>query len=73
MRKYTFVRQLESTDCGVAALSMICLYYGKETTITKLREVCGTGIQGTSIEGYAPVQPNWDLTTNRSVYPMRNS
>ncbi len=51
MRRYTFIRQIESTDCGVAALAMISMYYGHEITLTKLRDICGTTVEGTSIGG----------------------
>ena len=51
MKKNILVMQHDSTDCGVAALAMICLYYGKETTLTGLRDACGTDILGTNIDG----------------------
>ncbi|AIZ57033.1 trehalose/maltose import ATP-binding protein MalK [Candidatus Methanoplasma termitum] len=51
MRKNIIVKQHDSTDCGAAALAMICLYYGKEVTITGLRDACGTDILGTNVEG----------------------
>ncbi|MDR1404899.1 MAG: hypothetical protein LBJ20_04980 [Candidatus Methanoplasma sp.] len=51
MRKNILVMQHDSTDCGVATLAMICLHYGKEVTLTGLRDACGTDILGTNIEG----------------------
>jgi ATP-binding cassette subfamily B protein len=33
--KYTFVKQHDATDCAAACLAMVCLFYNKETTITR--------------------------------------
>lgn len=49
--RYDFVKQLDSTDCAAACLAMICLYYRKEITITKLRDMMGTDIKGTNLIG----------------------
>lgn len=51
MRKYKCVRQHDITDCAAACIATICLQYGKETTITKLRDMSGTDIMGTSVIG----------------------
>lgn len=47
--KYTFVKQYDDTDCAAACMAMICLYYKKETTITRLRDMMGTNKKGTNI------------------------
>lgn len=49
--RYTFIKQHDMTDCAAACLAMICLYYKKETTITKLRDMMGTDIKGTNLLG----------------------
>lgn len=49
--KYYNIRQLGQTDCAAACLASVCYYYGKEITITRLRDVCGTDIKGTSLNG----------------------
>lgn len=49
--KIPTVEQYDSSDCGVACVVSICAYYGKDVTITKLREVMGTDAIGTSIKG----------------------
>ena len=48
---HNFISQLDSNDCGVACLAMVCKYYGKDFSITKLRDILGTDIEGTSING----------------------
>lgn len=50
LRKY-LIRQHDATDCAAACLATICMYYKKETTITKLRDKLGTDIKGTTLAG----------------------
>ena len=50
-RKKYLVRQHDITDCAAACLSMICMFYKKEITITKLRDILGTDIKGTTLLG----------------------
>ncbi|HDK7139871.1 TPA: hypothetical protein PTV74_003767 [Clostridium botulinum] len=49
-QKY-LVKQYDSTDCAAACLSTICMYYKREITITKLRDILGTDIKGTTLKG----------------------
>ena len=49
--KYTYVRQHDTTDCAAACMAMICLHYKKEISITSLRDMMGTDIKGTNLEG----------------------
>ena len=46
-----FIEQHDSNDCAVACLAMVCKYYGKDFSITKLRDILGTDIEGTPING----------------------
>lgn len=49
--KKAFVPQLEQSDCGVACLATLTKFYGGETRIDRLREISGTGRQGTTMLG----------------------
>ncbi|UZW15569.1 peptidase domain-containing ABC transporter [Clostridium pasteurianum] len=49
--KRYLVKQHDATDCAAACLAMICMYYKKEITITKLRDILGTDIRGTTLKG----------------------
>jgi ATP-binding cassette, subfamily C, bacteriocin exporter len=51
--KYFNVRQLDQTDCAAACLATISLYYGLDLSISKIRDLCGTDIKGTSVAGLA--------------------
>ena len=49
--KRNLVKQYDSTDCAAAYLATVCMYYKKEITITKLRDILGTDIKGTTLKG----------------------
>lgn len=51
MSKYKCVKQHDITDCGAACIATVCLQYKKEMTITKLRDMSGTDIKGTTVLG----------------------
>lgn len=50
-KKIICIRQHDLKDCGPACLAMISRYYGFETSISKLREVAGTDLHGTNVQG----------------------
>lgn len=45
------IKQFDVTDCGAACLAMIASHFGSYLSITKIREIAGTDIQGTSLKG----------------------
>ncbi|MDR3293732.1 MAG: ABC transporter permease, partial [Clostridiales bacterium] len=51
MSKYKCVKQHDMTDCGAACIATVCLQYKKETTITRLRDLCGTDMRGVTVLG----------------------
>lgn len=48
-KKY-LVKQQDTTDCAAACLATVCMHYKKEITITKLRDILGTDIKGTTLK-----------------------
>jgi ATP-binding cassette, subfamily C, bacterial len=49
--KYQFVRQHSEEDCGAACIAAISKYYGRNFTLSHVREVVGTGQFGTTLLG----------------------
>lgn len=56
--RYTYVKQQDAADCAAASLAMVCLHDKKETAITKLRNMVGTGMKGTNLIDLVNVQMN---------------
>lgn len=50
-RQYSCVKQHDLKDCGVACLATITKQYGLKVSISKIREIAGTDMQGTSAYG----------------------
>ena len=49
--KYCLVKQQDESDCGAACISTVAKYYGKRISVSKVRNIAGTDIQGTSGKG----------------------
>ncbi|PEC52107.1 bacteriocin ABC transporter ATP-binding protein [Bacillus cereus] len=50
-KTFKCIKQHDLKDCGPACLSMISHHYGLNMSITKIREIAGTDLQGTNIKG----------------------
>ncbi len=51
-RRYPYIQQQSSSDCGAACLGMISQYWGKRFTINYLRKLAGIGRTGISLKGF---------------------
>ena len=49
MKKFPFVKQHDSMQCGAACLTMICRYYGNNLSLDKLDKMCDTTHEGISL------------------------
>ncbi|MDE6693429.1 MAG: hypothetical protein K2K05_08605 [Muribaculaceae bacterium] len=50
---FPFVKQLDSMQCGISCLSMICRFYGKKIPIRVLEQHCQPSKDGVSFKGIA--------------------
>lgn len=48
-RRVPFVAQIDEMDCGAACLGMVCRYFGRAISLTRIREVAHTSVDGTSL------------------------
>ncbi len=51
IKKFPWIRQLDAMDCGAASLGMVCRHFGRRVSLTRVRELVGTGYDGTSLAG----------------------
>lgn len=51
MWNFPFVKQLDSMQCGIACISMICRFYGKNVDISDLENICHATSEGVSMHG----------------------
>lgn len=59
----TFVPQMDSRDCGVAALASIAKYYGSDYSLAHLRELAKTNKEGTTALGIVKVAKEMGFET----------
>lgn len=52
-KRYPFIQQHSSSDCGAACLAMVGRYWGKRFNLNSLRELAGVGRSGASLKGLA--------------------
>ncbi|MGQ7062049.1 cysteine peptidase family C39 domain-containing protein, partial [Bacillus cereus group sp. BceL175] len=50
-KKFSYIKQQDLKDCGPACLAMISRYHGFKMSISKIREIAGTDLEGTNIKG----------------------
>ena len=51
IRRFPFIAQIGEMDCGAACLGMVCRHFGRAVNLTKIRELCSTATDGTSLRG----------------------
>ncbi len=51
IRRLRQVWQVDEADCGAAALAMVCRHFGSRVSQARIRQLVGTGIDGTSLKG----------------------
>ena len=49
-RRFPLLRQIDESDCGAAALGMICHFFGLKVTLAHVRELSNTGVDGTTLK-----------------------
>ena len=49
LQKYPLVLQYDQQDCGPAALLSVLRFYGGDTSLVQLRELCRTDVHGTTM------------------------
>lgn len=50
-RRFPIVRQLDEMDCGAACIGMVARYYGRNVSLTRIRQESGVSVNGTTLRG----------------------
>jgi HlyB family type I secretion system ABC transporter len=50
LRKIDHIMQIDEMDCGAACLGMICRHFGRKVSLTRIRQLCHTATDGTSLK-----------------------
>ncbi|MDB4890336.1 MAG: ATP-binding cassette protein [Gemmatimonadetes bacterium] len=49
IRKFPVVYQIDEMDCGAACLAMVCRHYGRAVSLSRIRQLVHTSLDGTSL------------------------
>ena len=50
IRKIDHIEQIDEMDCGAASLAMVCRHFGREVSLARIRQLCHTSRDGTSLK-----------------------
>src|SRR5207302_7455523 len=50
IRKIDHITQIDEMDCGAASLGMICRHFGRKVSLARIRQLCHTATDGTSLK-----------------------
>src|SRR5215467_123057 len=50
IRKIDHIMQVDEMDCGAASLGMICRHFGRKVSLARIRQLCHTATDGTSLK-----------------------
>ncbi|WP_445632614.1 Cyclic nucleotide-regulated ABC bacteriocin/lantibiotic exporter [Nostoc sp. DSM 114161] len=62
-RRYPFFAQQSASDCGAACLVMVSLYWGKQFSLNRLRDITNVDRNGASLRGLTAAAESLGLNT----------
>ena len=62
-RRYPFVAQQSTADCGAACLTMVGVYWGKKLSLNRLRDLSNVDRNGASLRGLASAAESVGFST----------
>ena len=71
-RRFPFIRQIDESDCGAAALGMVCRYFGRKVTLAHVRELSGTSVDGTTLKDLCRAATELGLNAHAAKLSKRN-
>ncbi|MDQ6861112.1 MAG: cyclic nucleotide-binding domain-containing protein, partial [Verrucomicrobiota bacterium] len=72
IRKLEHVRQIDEMDCGAASLGMICRHFGRKVSLTRIRQLCHTSTDGTSLKAICRAANELGLAARALKVSVRN-
>ena len=59
-------------DCGAASLGMICRHYGRKVSLARIRQLCHTATDGTSLKALCRAATELGLAARALKVSLRN-
>jgi HlyB family type I secretion system ABC transporter len=72
LRKVDHVMQIDEMDCGAACLGMICRHFGRKVSLARIRQLCHTATDGTSLKAISRAATELGLAARPFKISLRN-
>ena len=72
LRKIDHVMQIDEMDCGAACLGMICRHFGRKVSLARIRQLCHTATDGTSLKAISRAATELGLAARALKVSLRN-
>ncbi|MEY2439529.1 MAG: ATP-binding cassette, subfamily bacterial [Verrucomicrobiota bacterium] len=72
VRKIDHIAQIDEMDCGAASLGMICRHFGRNVSLARIRQLCHTATDGTSLKAICRAASELGLAARALKISLRN-
>ncbi|PYL25649.1 MAG: hypothetical protein DMF37_04380, partial [Verrucomicrobia bacterium] len=72
IRKIDHIMQIDEMDCGAASLAMICRHFGRKVSLARIRQLCHTATDGTSLKALSRSANELGLAARALKVSLRN-
>ena len=72
IRSIPLIQQIDEADCGAASLAMICRHFGRKVSLARIRQLCHTARDGTSLKGITHAATELGLAARALKVSLRN-
>ncbi len=72
IRKFEYIEQIDEMDCGAASLGMICRHFGRKVSLARIRQLCHTATDGTSLKAICRAATELGLAARALKVSVRN-
>ena len=72
IRKIEHLTQIDEMDCGAASLGMICRHFGRKVSLARIRQLCHTATDGTSLKALSRAANELGLAARALKISLRN-
>jgi ATP-binding cassette subfamily B protein len=72
IRKFEHIAQIDEMDCGAASVGMICRHFGRKVSLARIRQLCHTATDGTSLKALCRAAAELGLAARALKVSLRN-
>src|SRR6202035_4871601 len=72
IRKIEHIQQIDKMDCGAASLGMVCRHFGRKVSLARIRQLCHTATDGTSLKALVRAASELGLAARALKVSLRN-